>query len=225
MSDIRTIPALHTQFPQHPANLFVMTNPGWATDQGRRIGDALRKLRGDRSGLWLSNETAKAGHRVSRTTISELESGKRKSVTTAELCVLAWVLKVPPIQLLYPDLPDGQVEIVPGEWVSSIVAATWFGGETTFEPELDREIRDGADREEFRASLAPSRGARLIRLSRERLSREEEIKWLSKTAARMSDEPEVAKQFVDRISGEEARISAINRELLDVDGAVVSSDG
>lgn len=71
---------------------------------------------------------------ISRSTIADIENRRRRYVTTAELSVLAWALAVPPVRLLYPDLPDGSVEAVPGVTVSSMVAVTWFSGEATLGP-------------------------------------------------------------------------------------------
>lgn len=106
-----------------------MSKESWADEQAARIGQTIKALRGKRSGQWLSDTTAEVGHRVSRTTISEIENGKRKSVSTAELAVLAEALEVPPMYLLYPNLPDGEVEILPGQLRTSTEAWEWFAGE------------------------------------------------------------------------------------------------
>jgi hypothetical protein len=201
----------------------------WAEEQAETIGTAVRQLRGDRSGQWLSDETARTGHRVPRTTISELENGKRKAVSTAELCLLAWALKVPPIRLLYPNLPDGPVEIIPGRTVPSVVAATWFSGETTFMPELTaRDDRGGEDwRQDAKHAVEVSQGARLVALSRERIALESRIATLPGLIARLrnSDDPSLADQFVTEITSTEAQIKAVNTQLRQIDGAVVNDAG
>ncbi|AWK74263.1 hypothetical protein CBI38_24625 [Rhodococcus oxybenzonivorans] len=56
----------------------------------------------------------------------------------AELSVLAAALEVPPVQLMYPDLADGQVEVLPARYVRSVEAARWFAGEAGL-PLLDDE--------------------------------------------------------------------------------------
>ena len=92
-----------------------MSKDGWAADQAATIGDEIKKLRGGRSGQWLSDRTAELGYRVTRTTISELENHKRKYVTTVELMVLARALNTPPIALLYPRPLSGEsIDILPG---------------------------------------------------------------------------------------------------------------
>ena len=103
----------------------------WSDEQARQIGKAIKALRGDRTGQWLADRTAELGHAISRTTISELESddGRRKHVTTAELCVLAAALNTAPIALLYPGPYGQQVEVLPGvDWPQQIQAVQWFSG-------------------------------------------------------------------------------------------------
>jgi transcriptional regulator with XRE-family HTH domain len=50
---------------------------------------------------------------ISRTQIANYESGRKKNLDIAELLILAAALDVPPLVLLYPDLPAGKVEIIP----------------------------------------------------------------------------------------------------------------
>lgn len=190
----------------------------WAADHARRIGRTVTKLRGERSGLWLSNETAKAGHRISRTSIHELETGKRKSVTTAELCVLAWALRVPPLQLLYPDIPDGGVEIVPGIEKPSIEAIQWFSGELIYQP---RDLSTDSGRQE---GLEFYQGSELVRLARERATRKGRTNTLSTLLGQLND-PATAKEFVTQIADNQSRLDDINKQLRQIDGAVVGDGG
>lgn len=102
----------------------------WSDETTRRIGEQIKALRGkSRSAQWLADRTAELGHPVSRTAISEFETNKRKSIAVTDLAVIAAALNVPPITLIYPDLPDGRVETLPGTEATSIVAAQWFSGE------------------------------------------------------------------------------------------------
>jgi transcriptional regulator with XRE-family HTH domain len=66
---------------------------------------------------------------MSRTAVSELETGRRKSVSVHDLVILAAALGVPPLQLIYPEQPGGEVEYLPGVTVTSIAAAQHFSGE------------------------------------------------------------------------------------------------
>ncbi|RVW00872.1 hypothetical protein [Rhodococcus spongiicola] len=102
----------------------------WANEAARRIGKAIKDARGDeRTAQWLADRTRDLGHPISRTAFSEYETGKRKTMPVTDLVVIARALNVPPIQLLYPALPDGQVEAWPGHETRSILAARWFSGE------------------------------------------------------------------------------------------------
>ncbi len=71
---------------------------------------------------------------VSQGVIANIETGAprvKQTPSVATLVRLALVLGVPPVQLLYPDLPDGTVEAWPGAEVTSIAALQWFSGERT----------------------------------------------------------------------------------------------
>jgi hypothetical protein len=100
----------------------------WAADQAKRVGLELKRLRGRRSGQWLSDRTAELGYRVPRTTISELENSKRKYVSTAELVILARALDTAPVALLYPAPYQGEIDVLPGESSTTWSAAEWFSG-------------------------------------------------------------------------------------------------
>ncbi|WP_150116336.1 hypothetical protein [Williamsia herbipolensis] len=100
----------------------------WSGAVVNRIGKTVRTLRGARTVQWLSDETHAVGKRVAKASISELENGNRKVVAITDLLILAAALHVHPIQLLYPDMPDGQVDALPGRSVTSWEAAQWFSG-------------------------------------------------------------------------------------------------
>ena len=97
-----------------------------------RVGREVRRLRGKdhakMSAAGLADRTAALGHPVSRSVIADLEIGRKKSLDVAELLVLAQALQVAPVQLVYPDLPKGDVEVLPGRFVESHEALQWFSG-------------------------------------------------------------------------------------------------
>lgn len=102
----------------------------WAKGLVRRVGRAIKDARGGRSAAWLSDRTAELGFRISPTVIAKLDSGHRGSVlSVAELIVLAYALDIPPGALLYPDLPDGSVEVLPNWCLPSWVALLSLDGE------------------------------------------------------------------------------------------------
>lgn len=107
-----------------------MTQPDWQQSQVNRIGEAIKTLRGDRSAQWLSDMTDTLGLRVNRSTISDIETGRRKYVALHELTIIAAALGTTPAALVtYGTVPDGDLELLPGRTVSGIEAAGWIGGE------------------------------------------------------------------------------------------------
>ncbi|WP_082944740.1 helix-turn-helix transcriptional regulator [Mycobacterium sp. 852013-50091_SCH5140682] len=98
----------------------------WAAAVTKQIGAEVRRLRGKRSAQWLAERTAKCGWGISRPTISELETGKRKTVTVQELLVLAHALNTSPAALLYPGPYDREIEALPGRELTEFDAVQWF---------------------------------------------------------------------------------------------------
>lgn len=127
----------------------------WAADLVKRVGAAVKAARGGKSAAWLSDRTAELGYRISPTVIAKLDSGHRGDVLgVAELLILAAALDVPPLVLLYPDLPSGQVEIIPGRVATSFDAYLWTAGEA---PSITTD-----------SVVAPTKGYRLIQAVLER---------------------------------------------------------
>jgi transcriptional regulator with XRE-family HTH domain len=101
----------------------------WADSVHRRTAAAIKKARAQRPANWLADETRRLGYPISRAAIANYESGRKKGLDVAELLVLAAALKVPPLALMFPQLPDGPVEVLPGVETTSWNAAAWFTGE------------------------------------------------------------------------------------------------
>lgn len=104
-------------------------NDSWSDDLHRRVAAAIKRARGGRSAQWLADETGRIGYPISRAAIANYESGRKRGLDLSELLVLAAALDVPPLVLLFPELPDGAVEGLPGITTTSWEAATWFTGE------------------------------------------------------------------------------------------------
>lgn len=101
----------------------------WAGELVRRVGNAAKAARGGKSAAWLSDRTAELGYRISPTVIAKLDSGHRGEVLgVAELLILAAALGVPPMALLFPGMPDEQIEIIPGHTGKSWAAYLWATG-------------------------------------------------------------------------------------------------
>lgn len=104
----------------------------WESITTQRVGRQLRKSRKELklSAQGLADRTSELGHPIGRATITDLETGRRQSVTVAELLILAAALKISPVALLYADqFADGEVEMLPGMTTTAAHAALWSTGD------------------------------------------------------------------------------------------------
>ena len=122
-----------------------MTNLSASDIAARRIREA-RKKQGWRV-KDLAGRCAKAGApHLTAAVITNLETRRRpgREITADELVTLAWILEVPPIQLLAPLNGDEALRIVPGEERDPLEAVAWLGDDDTALP----AIRYAASKEE-----------------------------------------------------------------------------
>ncbi len=84
-----------------------------------------RNLRGV-SAQWLSDRSAELGMPIARAVISNMENGKRESISIGEVLCLAKALEVAPIDLL--TVQDGKTEVAPGLTLDRVSAAGWIAG-------------------------------------------------------------------------------------------------
>ena len=178
----------------------------------------MKRARGNKSARWLSDETAALGYRVSPTVIAKLDSGHRGSVLgVAELLVLAAALEIPPIALLFPDLPDGEVWLLPETSTSSETAMRWFSGEA-----LPGEVLTGTGSGD---GATPHQGAQLVEAVRERI--EARRRWgrlvqeaPAHDAKADPDARMTAKLFEREIHYAQQRINQLNSRIRDLGGSV-----
>jgi hypothetical protein len=183
----------------------------WSDGVHQRIARAIRAARGERSAQEIANETERLGHKVSRDSITNIENGRKSTLDVCEWLILASALGVPAVGLLLPNLPDGDVELLPGQPVSAERALYQVTGEIDDKP---------------RSALG-----KLLKLTRERLAKEEErvmadagIDLLVKTAGKTGrDEDEIAavKQIfaVVDIAGQ---IDELNGQMAEIRDAMVA---
>ncbi|MFC9087059.1 helix-turn-helix domain-containing protein [Nocardiopsis dassonvillei] len=108
-----------------------MSQDEWAATIARTVGREVRRYR-DQQGLsaeQLAQKCTSAGLPMKRPVIANLESGRRPTVSLAELLILGKVLEVPPLLLVFPVGRDEMTEVVPGREVPTWLAAKWFTGE------------------------------------------------------------------------------------------------
>jgi transcriptional regulator with XRE-family HTH domain len=122
----------------------------WEVEHARRIGAEVQRLRkaAKLSAQSLSEKTDQLGFKITRQTIADLENGRRRFVTTAELVILAVALDTPPVCLVYPGPYDNTIEIIPGREGIEFDAAQWFSGialgDVPIVPAQDRELDLGS---------------------------------------------------------------------------------
>jgi len=142
----------------------------------------------------------------------------------SEMVVIAAALGVPPVQLLYSDIPDGEVETLPGQAQKTQDAIRWFTGEWPFTPgnaaEVDKETTRRLQRARERWNLNEEAAGLTIEIATwhrdaERLN----------TAVAEVDEPDeslmnelavstaVIGRLIDRLMEIRTRMRAITLEL------------
>jgi transcriptional regulator with XRE-family HTH domain len=147
-----------------------MASNDWSAQLTARVAEQIRTAR-TAAGLTVA-QTADAcaalGAPVPKSTITNLELGRRASVDLAEFLVLAKALDVPPITLLFPLGAAATVELLPGQPVPTWEALAWFTGETP----ADAPAAEGSPQnllDTFRAhSDAVATAAVSARLAKER---------------------------------------------------------
>lgn len=87
------------------------------------------------SGAALAERLNAYGIDWNRTTVAKLETGRRESLTVAELLALALVLGVPPVLLIADPRSDALIPVAEGVTSNPWRALWWLTGWTTLGPE------------------------------------------------------------------------------------------
>ncbi|MFD4922327.1 helix-turn-helix domain-containing protein [Streptomyces goshikiensis] len=113
-----------------------MTPEQWSTAFTGRIAQRLREAR-KAAGLTMAEFAqgcaARGVPELTEHSIKNLESGRKTSISVADVVVLADVLGVPPVTLLFPLGSSATVEVLPGRELSTWDAVAWFTGESPLE--------------------------------------------------------------------------------------------
>jgi len=122
----------------------VTQDDDWPARVARLVAREVRRYRERRqpkmSAQQLADRTAELGMPIPRSVLANLESGRRETVTAAEVLVLAAALDVAPIDLLCPVGFDEQTEMLPGRMVDSREAVRWFCGDQKLEMTGDAAV-------------------------------------------------------------------------------------
>lgn len=95
------------------------------------MSSELRRYRREQglSAQQLSDACARLGLEISRSTLADLENGRRTTLTVAELLILAAALEVPPLLLALPLGRQEDLEILPALQMNTWDSARWWQGE------------------------------------------------------------------------------------------------
>ena len=193
---------IHVVLNPHKFSVVCVVMSQWDAGVHSRIAGAIKKHRSGRSAQELADRTAELGYPISRAQIANYESGRKKNLDIAELLILAAALGVPPLVLLYPDLPDGIVEIIPGQPVSSMTAYMWA---------------TGMGRSFTRPDSTPTDGERLISAVRERF---ELVRELGRLLVAAADPSTDAKILEARRTELRARINGLEAQIREAGGVI-----
>ena len=103
----------------------------WELGLAGRVGSVIqvRRKELDLTAQQLAERTKGLGYPISRVAISKIEGNKRAGkFDVAELLVLAQALELRPLQLLFPDELDDDIEMLPGQRTSTFEAIARFTG-------------------------------------------------------------------------------------------------
>lgn len=144
MATVIDMNELKQDIGRYPATIDLMSE--WSESLVSRFSAAMRARRKelDLSVQDVANRTVELGHPISRSTLSGLENNRNKDrLALPDALAIAEVLHVPMLYLLFPEQPDGEVELVPGLTFPSETAIGVITGETMPTREEDQEVRDG----------------------------------------------------------------------------------
>jgi transcriptional regulator with XRE-family HTH domain len=104
--------------------------PDWSTRLALSVAQEVRRHRQAQglSAQQLADRCAEVGMPIKRSVLANMESGRRTTVTIAEILILAAALNIPPALLVFPVGQTERVEKLPGVEVEPLDAADWLGG-------------------------------------------------------------------------------------------------
>ncbi len=118
-------------------SVLMTQNGDWPTRAAQLVAREVRRYREAQrpkmSMQKLADRTAELGVAIPRSVLANLESGRRETVSVAEVLVLAAALNVAPIELMCPVGFDKQTEMLPGRMMDPLDAMRWFTGEQKLE--------------------------------------------------------------------------------------------
>ncbi|MEU6944261.1 helix-turn-helix domain-containing protein [Streptomyces sp. NPDC046316] len=194
----RAIVFLMTQSP---------TESAWSERLALSIAKEVRRHRQAQglSAQQLSDRCADLGMPVQRSVLANLESGRRSTVTVAEVIVLAAALRIAPAELVFPVGYEEKVEVLPGYERTPLTGLEWFAGQGSVSgtPEPD-------------PGLTPIRAARthgrVVRIMHRKLSDRMRMRG---QLVEVSDRREVLRARLEALREERTSLEAAVHERTD----------
>lgn len=190
-----------------------MTLEGWQARLTQTIAREIRRHRDRRklSAQQLADRTEELGLAVPRNVVANLESGRRDTITAAEILIIAAALNVAPIELICPVGFDEQLELLPGRFVDPLMASRWVDGELVLDATKPQTVlRPPAVGEESSTWLAEQHAALLDRVEVQdaEVAQSATLLDLAVTSADMADAVAVTALKHDKNPEFAARMSA-----------------
>lgn len=104
---------------------------GWSERLALSVAQEVRRHRQRQklSAKQLADRCAALGMPIQRSVLANLESGRRATITVAEVMVLAAALGVAPGHLIFPVGYEEDIELLPDQYAPPFGALEWFSGE------------------------------------------------------------------------------------------------
>ncbi len=138
----------------------------------------------------LADRTAELGMPIPRSVLANLESGRRETVSVAEVLVLAAALNVAPIELMCPVGFDKETEMLPGSMMDPLHAMRWFTGELKLDISGDGAwtMRTPSSGERSSANLLKYHDQLLSKLDSEEAKAREALRAVADAVGEEADE-------------------------------------
>lgn len=107
-----------------------MGNEEWRKAWTDTIAKRVKEIRAEKGmkGSDLSERTKELGFEIPRSTLANIEIGRKSTVGVHEVAILAAALDVAPVSLMFDVGSDELVEVLPDDKRAPIEAVEWFSG-------------------------------------------------------------------------------------------------
>lgn len=186
------------------------TGKAWAAGWAKSVGAEIQKHRKQR-GLTvqrLSEKCSELHYPIPRSTLTNLEVGRKESLVVQELVVIATALNVPPVQLLFPGLMTEQCEFLPGQYTTAWDALKQFTGEDGLPDAASMRDQPG-----YHLSLMRQVDHNAAQVMTLKARIDKELTDLAALRTRAEEHPSQAKELQSYASMRQLRIENLEHEI------------